>query len=123
MVAGVERLKTIYEDKWSPDKCVTVEINLDILAKAVASIVWPRGLVANIGARLPRTMMVISLRRLAMQMGLYGVVIALTLSFTALGGKLLFTLLHQEMSEMATDVIQLNLPKGVETASLRPTLK
>ncbi len=68
-------------------------------------------------------LLAINLRRLLLQTGLYCVVLGFAVGSVLVGSRIMFTLIHQEMSEMSHDVVRANLPKEVETADLRPTIQ
>nr|WP_321525876.1 hypothetical protein [uncultured Cohaesibacter sp.] len=70
-----------------------------------------------------RYALAINLRQLMLQTGLYCVVLGFAVGSVLVGSRIMFTLIHQEMSEMSQDVVRANLPKEVEAANLRPAMQ
>jgi hypothetical protein len=68
-------------------------------------------------------LLAINLRRLVLQTGLYCVVLGFAVGSVLVGSRIMFTLIHQEMSEMSQDVVRANLPKEVAAANLRPAMQ
>ena len=65
----------------------------------------------------------IKLRQLILQTGIYCLVIGLAVGFTSMGSKIMFGLIHHEMSEMGAEVAFTHLPAEVETASIRSAIR
>ena len=70
-----------------------------------------------------RYALTINLRQLMLQTGLYCVVLGFAVGSVMVGSRIMFSLIHQEMSEMSQDVVRANLPKEVEAANLRPAMQ
>ncbi|WP_319495935.1 hypothetical protein [uncultured Cohaesibacter sp.] len=77
----------------------------------------------RIGRSVTNQVLAINLRRLVLQTGLYCLVLGFAIGTALVGSRVMFSLIHQEMSAMGSDVARANLPKGVETADLRPTMQ
>nr|WP_321444880.1 hypothetical protein [uncultured Cohaesibacter sp.] len=67
-----------------------------------------------------------SIQRSGMQLGLYCLLVAGSVGVVANGSKMVVDQLHTKMSEMGYEVAQHNhnkVPKNIQTASIRPTIK
>ncbi len=62
------------------------------------------------------------MRRVALQLCLYVIILAGALSVTSMGTDIMFQMVSRKMTAMGNDVIRLNMPEAIRTASLRPTL-
>lgn len=65
----------------------------------------------------------INLQRVLLQTGIYCLVIGLAVGLTAAGSKIMFGLIHHEMSERGAEIAFTNLPTEIETASIRPSIR
>ncbi|WP_321449812.1 hypothetical protein [uncultured Cohaesibacter sp.] len=80
-------------------------------------------LLKKIGKYIFRYGAAIKLRQLVLQTGIYCLVIGLAVGFTSMGSKIMFGLIHHEMSEMGAEVAFTNLPAELETASIRAAIR
>ena len=67
-----------------------------------------------------------SIQRSGLQLGLYCLLVAGSVGLVANGSKMIVDQLHTKMSEMGYEVAQHNyhkVPKTIQTASIRPSIK
>ena len=62
------------------------------------------------------------LRRTSLQLGLYAMIVAGAIGIAIVGGDIMLLILSDRITQMASSVVFVDVPFGVETASLRPTL-
>ncbi len=62
-------------------------------------------------------------QQLTLQLGLYAMILTGAIGVTYSGGDILMSMIHSKMTEMSQEVIKLNLPKGIETASLKTAVQ
>ena len=73
--------------------------------------------------KLPTANALKRLRLMLLQVVLYGAIITGAVGTVFYGSEVLIYMLSAKMTAMGTDVIRQNMPKGIETARLRPTLE
>lgn len=64
-----------------------------------------------------------SIQKTGLQLGLYCLLVAGCLGAVVNGSKLIVDQIHAKMFEMGYEVAKQNLPKKIETASIRSTLE
>ena len=93
------------------------------LALGTETLLSATNVLRQTGKRALRYGAAIKLRQLVLQTGIYCLVIGLAVGFTSMGSKIMFGLIHHEMSEMGAEVAFTHLPVEVETASIRSTIR
>ncbi|WP_373235887.1 hypothetical protein [Cohaesibacter celericrescens] len=63
------------------------------------------------------------LRLMVLQFALYSLIVTGAISATFMGSDVMLSMLSEKMTEMASSVVLYQVPAGIETAELRPTLQ